>query len=160
MRSTPLKDYRILHFATHGLVAGDLSGLTEPALVLTLPPVASETDDGLLTASEIATLSLDADWVVLSACNTVVTDMISVQYLMSRDGELPQAFQGLNRFGVPLAPALVATVGPCLVLVVSHDLEKLAALYAIGVVGAVAINVTLVATHPRLRRWWRWRRTR
>jgi CHAT domain-containing protein/tetratricopeptide (TPR) repeat protein len=70
VRSAPLKDYRILHFATHGLVAGDLSGLTEPALVLTLPPVASETDDGLLTASEIATLSLDADWVVLSACNT------------------------------------------------------------------------------------------
>ena len=70
VRRASLKDYRILHFATHGLVAGDLSGLAEPALVLTLPPVASETDDGLLTASEIATLSLDADWVVLSACNT------------------------------------------------------------------------------------------
>ena len=70
VRRASLKDYRILHFATHGLVAGDLSGLSEPALVLTLPPVASETDDGLLTASEIATLSLDADWVVLSACNT------------------------------------------------------------------------------------------
>jgi CHAT domain-containing protein len=70
VRSASLKDYRILHFATHGLVAGDLSGLAEPALVLTLPPVAGEADDGLLTASEIATLSLDADWVVLSACNT------------------------------------------------------------------------------------------
>jgi K+ transporter len=44
---------------------------------------------------------------------------------------------------------------PVLVLVVSHDLEHLAALYAIGVVGAVAINTTLVATHPRLRRPWR-----
>jgi CHAT domain-containing protein len=70
VRSASLKDYRVLHFATHGLVAGDLSGLAEPALVLTPPPVASETNDGLLTASEIATLSLDADWVVLSACNT------------------------------------------------------------------------------------------
>ncbi len=70
VRSASLKDYRILHFATHGLVAGDLSGLAEPALVLTLPPSASEADDGLLTASEIATLNLDADWVVLSACNT------------------------------------------------------------------------------------------
>jgi CHAT domain-containing protein len=70
VRSASLRDYRVLHFATHGLVAGDLSGLAEPALVLTLPPVASETNDGLLTASEIATLSLDADWVVLSACNT------------------------------------------------------------------------------------------
>ena len=70
VRSASLKDYRIVHFATHGLVAGDLSGLAEPALVLTPPPVASEADDGLLTASEIATLNLNADWVVLSACNT------------------------------------------------------------------------------------------
>src|SRR4029079_6591002 len=70
VRSASLKDYRILHFATHRLVACALSRLAAPALVLTLPPVAGEADDGLLTASEIATLSLDADWVVLSACNT------------------------------------------------------------------------------------------
>ena len=88
---------------------------------------------------------------LLSAANTVITDMISVQYLMSRDGELPPVFQKLNRFGVPWVPAVVATAVPCLVLGVSHDLEHLAALYAIGVVGAVSINVTLVSTHPRLR---------
>jgi amino acid transporter len=92
---------------------------------------------------------------LLSACNTVITDMISVQYLLSRDGELPPVFQKLNRFGVPWVSAVVATIVPCIVLVVSHDLEHLAALYAIGVVGAVAINVTLVSTHPRLRRKWR-----
>jgi amino acid transporter len=92
---------------------------------------------------------------LLSACNTVITDMISVQYLMSRDGELPPIFQKLNRFGVPWVPAVIATAVPCFVLVVSHDLEHLAALYAIGVVGAVAINITLVSTHPRLRRTWR-----
>jgi amino acid transporter len=92
---------------------------------------------------------------LLSACNTVLTHMISVQYLLSRDGELPVVFQSLNRFGVPWLPAIIATAVPCLVLVVSHDLEHLAALYAIGVVGAVAINVTLVSTHPRLRRRWR-----
>src|SRR5829696_8453740 len=74
---------------------------------------------------------------------------------MSRDGELPAGFQKLNRFGVPWVPAVIATLVPCLILLVSHDLEHLAALYAIGVVGAVAINVTLVSTHPRLRRWWR-----
>ena len=89
---------------------------------------------------------------LLSACNTVITDMISVQYLMSRDGELPGFFQKLNRFGVPWSAALIATLVPCAVLVVSHDLEHLAALYAIGVVGAVAINITLCSTHPRLRR--------
>jgi amino acid transporter len=92
---------------------------------------------------------------LLSACNTVITDIISVQYLMSRDGELPAVFQKLNRFGVPWVPAVIATIVPCLVLVISHDLEHLAALYAIGVVGAVSINVTLVSTHPRLRRPWR-----
>jgi amino acid transporter/nucleotide-binding universal stress UspA family protein len=104
-----------------------------------------------------------AEWAVrvvggvllLSATNTVITDMISVQYLMSRDGELPPVFQKLNRFGVPWVPAVIATAVPCLVLVVSHDLEHLAALYAIGVVGAVAINITLVSTHPRLRGTWR-----
>jgi CHAT domain-containing protein len=70
-----LSDVRILHFATHGLVSGEIQGLAEPALVLT-PPMVSEADqvtsenDGLLTASEVAQLRLDADWVVLSACNT------------------------------------------------------------------------------------------
>src|SRR5829696_7961847 len=90
---------------------------------------------------------------LLSAANTVITDMISIQYLMSRDGELPPVFQRLNRFGVPWVPAIIATIVPCVVLVVSHDLEHLAALYAIGVVGAVSINVTLVSIHPRLRGW-------
>ena len=67
---TDLADYGILVFATHGLVGGELDGLSEPALVMTPPKVASARDDGLLTASEISTLSLNADWVVLSACNT------------------------------------------------------------------------------------------
>jgi CHAT domain-containing protein/tetratricopeptide (TPR) repeat protein len=70
VKAAALRDYRVIHFATHGLVAGDLSGLAEPALVLTPPELPSEADDGLLTASEVATLQLDADWVVLSACNT------------------------------------------------------------------------------------------
>ncbi len=65
---------RVLHFATHGLLAGETaffsSARTEPSLILSPPGVASELDDGLLTASEIANLKLDADWVVLSACNT------------------------------------------------------------------------------------------
>jgi CHAT domain-containing protein len=65
-----LASYSIVHFATHGLISGNLSGPAEPALVLTPPSEASETDDGLLTASEVFQLKLNADWVVLSACNT------------------------------------------------------------------------------------------
>lgn len=92
---------------------------------------------------------------LLSAVNTVITGMISLQYLLSRDGELPAPLQKLNRFGVPWLAAITAMVVPCVVLLLSHELESLAALYAIGVVGAVAINISLVALHPRVRHWWR-----
>lgn len=66
VRSADLTRANVLAFATHGLMAGDLDGLDEPALVMT--PGGS--DDGLLTASEIMRLRLAADWVILSACNT------------------------------------------------------------------------------------------
>lgn len=74
VRSDALTDYRVVAFATHGLAAGDFEDVSEPALVLTPPAEASLTDDGLLTSSEIAQLSLDADWVILSACNTAAPD--------------------------------------------------------------------------------------
>jgi CHAT domain-containing protein/Tfp pilus assembly protein PilF len=64
-----LDEYRILYFATHALVSGEL-GAGEPSLVFSLPNVPSPFDDGLLTASEVSLLKLNADWVVLSACNT------------------------------------------------------------------------------------------
>lgn len=75
VKTLPLAQYRVVYFATHGLVAGEVRGLGEPALVLTLPAVPSELDDGLLTASEVAQLHLDSDWVVLSACNTAAGDV-------------------------------------------------------------------------------------
>jgi CHAT domain-containing protein/Flp pilus assembly protein TadD len=74
VKRAPLADYRIVYFATHGLVAGDVKGLGEPSLALTIPEQPSEFDDGLLTASEVAQLKLNADWVVLSACNTAAGD--------------------------------------------------------------------------------------
>ncbi len=74
VKTTKLDGYRIVHFATHALVAGETAKFTdmaEPALVFTPPQVPSDEDDGLLTSSEIAsTLKLNADWVILSACNT------------------------------------------------------------------------------------------
>jgi CHAT domain-containing protein len=74
VKRTPLADYRVVYFATHGLIAGDVKGLAEPALALTLPQTPTDVDDGLLTASEVAQLRLNADWVVLSACNTIAGD--------------------------------------------------------------------------------------
>jgi len=69
---------RVVHFATHGLLPSETEMLSaskaEPALILTPPDKPSEEDDGLLMASEIAQLKLDADWVILSACNTAAAD--------------------------------------------------------------------------------------
>ena len=73
LKAMRLSDYRIIHFATHALVAGEtalFSARAEPALALTLPGTSSEADDGLLMASEVAQLKLNADWILLSACNT------------------------------------------------------------------------------------------
>lgn len=75
VRAAPLRDFRVLAFATHGLVSGQIRGLDEPALVLT-PGSALDgpSNDGLLKASEIVDLDLEADWVILSACNTAAGD--------------------------------------------------------------------------------------
>jgi CHAT domain-containing protein len=61
---------KIVQFATHGAIAGDISPTSEPGLILTPPAKDSGTDDGYLSASDIVALKLDADWVILSACNT------------------------------------------------------------------------------------------
>jgi CHAT domain-containing protein len=74
VKRAPLADYGIVYFATHGLVAGDVKGLAEPSLALSMPKQPSDFDDGLLTSSEVAQLKLNADWVVLSACNTIAGD--------------------------------------------------------------------------------------
>src|SRR5262249_23188112 len=74
VKQTKLDDYRIVYFATHGLVAGGgekvAQGKAEPALAFTIPETPPQTYDRQLTANEVAQLKLNADWVVLSACNT------------------------------------------------------------------------------------------
>jgi CHAT domain-containing protein/Tfp pilus assembly protein PilF len=81
VKGVTLSDYRVVYFATHGLVAGDIKGLGEPSLALTLPRQPSDLDDGLLTASETAQLKFNADWVVLSACNTIAGDKAGAEAL-------------------------------------------------------------------------------
>ncbi|SDI24795.1 CHAT domain-containing tetratricopeptide repeat protein [Propionivibrio dicarboxylicus] len=69
-----LSRFRTVVFATHGVMAGEIQGIGEPGLILTPPAKGSAMDDGYLAASEVAQLRLNADWVVLSACNTAATD--------------------------------------------------------------------------------------
>lgn len=70
VRGADLSQERVLLFATHGLTASEASGIGEAGLVLTPPDEPSAEDDGFLSASEVTTLNLNADWVILSACNT------------------------------------------------------------------------------------------
>ncbi|MEO8374009.1 MAG: CHAT domain-containing protein [Sphingomonas bacterium] len=81
VKRADLSHVRVLAFATHGLVAGDLSGLAEPALVFTPPAAPDDNDDGLLTASEAARLRLSADWVILSACSTATGNRVGAEAL-------------------------------------------------------------------------------
>jgi CHAT domain-containing protein len=70
VKSMDLLDRKVIAFATHALVPGDLDGLDQPALALSAPSISGNDEDGLLTMGEILRLKLNADWVVLSACNT------------------------------------------------------------------------------------------
>jgi amino acid transporter len=78
---------------------------------------------------------------LISAVNTAITGIVALLYVMARDGELPDTFLLLNRFGVPWVGLITATVLPVVVLNIDDKVEGLAALYAIGVVGAIAINL-------------------
>jgi CHAT domain-containing protein len=99
VKTTRLSGYRIVAFATHGLMADDIEGLSEPALALTAPKVAGIDGNGLLTMEEILGLKLNADWVLLSACNT-----------SAGAGEGAEAVSGLGRaFFYAGARALLVT---------------------------------------------------
>ena len=87
---------------------------------------------------------------LLSASNTAIVDLIAIQFLMSRDRELPNIFQRLNKWGVPSAGMLLATLVPMLLVIVVKDMSGLADLYAVGVVGAIATNLGATATDRKL----------
>jgi len=86
VKSMDLSDRKVIAFATHALVPGDLNGLDQPALALSSPSITGDNEDGLLTMGEILRLKLNADWVVLSACNTGAAE-----------GKGAEAISGLGR---------------------------------------------------------------
>lgn len=78
---------------------------------------------------------------LLSAVNTAIVALVSLLFIMSRDGELPESFQKITTFGVPIYPLIVAASVPIMVLFFVHDIAQLAHLYAVGFVGAIATNL-------------------
>jgi amino acid transporter/nucleotide-binding universal stress UspA family protein len=87
---------------------------------------------------------------LLSAVNTAIVDLITIQFLMARDRELPNIFERLNRWGVPSAGMLLATIVPMALVVFVKDMAGLADLYAVGVVGAIATNLGATSTDWKL----------
>lgn len=87
---------------------------------------------------------------LLSAANTAITGLVSIQFALAKDSELPASFARLNRYGMPYLALIVATAIPILVLILEHNVIRLAALYAIGVVGAITLNIGVCATNFKL----------
>jgi amino acid transporter/nucleotide-binding universal stress UspA family protein len=78
---------------------------------------------------------------LLSAANTAIVAMVGLLYMTARDGEMPRQFKRLNKHGVPLFPLMIAVGLPSIVLLAATNFESLAGLYAIGVVGAITVNL-------------------
>jgi len=87
---------------------------------------------------------------LISAVNTAIVALIGVIYMMAQDGEMPPQFARLNNHGVPRVPLVVAVAIPILVLAVVKQFEGLAGLYAIGVVGAISVNLGACTFNKRL----------
>ena len=97
-----------------------------------------------------AVVSIVFGFLLLSAVNTAIVDLIAISFLMSRDGELPSTFQKLNHYGVPNWSIVVATLVPAALVAVVNDMSGLADLYAVGVVGAIATNLGASSTDRHL----------
>jgi amino acid transporter len=95
-------------------------------------------------------VSVVIGFLLLSAVNTAIVDLIAISFLMSRDRELPAAFEKLNQFGVPSLGLIVATVIPAILVVAVRDMAGLSDLYAVGVVGAIATNLGASSTDKKL----------
>lgn len=91
---------------------------------------------------------------LISAVNTAIVALIGLLYMMARDGEMPHSFTRLNRYGVPWLSLVISVALPVLVLAFVHNFESLAGLYAIGVVGAIAVNLGCCSMDRRLAIGW------
>ena len=145
------------------LVVVSLPGLEEIGIIADKPyEQISEYEHGLKdhvlyivaqhhVGSALATIaSVIFGMLLLSATNTAIVAMISIQYAMSRNREMPEIFSRVNFHGVPWFGLAAACIIPGIVCLLARNVETLAELYAIGVVGAIAINLGSCAYNRRL----------
>jgi len=91
---------------------------------------------------------------LFSAVNTAVVALIGVVFMMAQDGEMPRQLARLNRHGVPKLPLIAGVAFPIIVLVLTEDFNALAGLYAVGVVGAIAVNLGSCSFNRELSLGW------
>lgn len=91
---------------------------------------------------------------LLSAVNTAISALIGLLFMMAQEGDMPRRFAKLNSHGVPLVPLAIAAGLPVLILLVSSDFEALVGLYAIGVVGAICVDLGSCAANLKLPMHW------
>jgi nucleotide-binding universal stress UspA family protein len=91
---------------------------------------------------------------LLSAVNTAIAALVGLLFMMSREGDMPRSFSKLNQHGVPLAPLAISVGLPVLVLILTDNFDALAGLYAIGVVGAICVNLGSCVTNLKLPMHW------
>lgn len=87
---------------------------------------------------------------LLSAVNTAIVALSGISFLMARDQEMPPIFAKLNSFGVPNAGLFFAVLVPAGLVIAVSDMSGLADLYAVGVVGAIAVNLGATSTDWKL----------
>jgi len=102
-----------------------------------------------------AVVGLVVGLLLLSAVNTAIAAMIGLMYMLARDRELPRPFTRLNSHGVPWLPLVGAILLPVILVGLTEKLHDLADMYAIGVVGAITVNLGSACFNKRLDLNWR-----
>jgi amino acid transporter/nucleotide-binding universal stress UspA family protein len=141
MLSLPSVLAKTLHLSDEGTIAAVLGRRSEDMLRFVGEEFAAATFSPAVGQIVGWMVGIVFCLLLLSAANTAIVAMIGLLYMMSRDREMPRQFRRLNRYGVPVWPLVIAVSLPVVVLLFAADFTALAGLYAIGVVGAITVNL-------------------
>src|SRR5438094_283011 len=141
MLSLPSVLGKTLHLSDEGTIAAVLGQRSEDMLRFVGEQFATATFSPAIGQIFGWAVGIVFCLLLLSAANTAIVAMIGLLYMMSRDREMPRQFRRLNRHGVPIWPLVIAVGLPAVVLLFAANFTALAGLYAIGVVGAITVNL-------------------